>query len=164
MNFNLSLNSFESSVQGVRNLIDLALSSPQGEPPHIVFASSQGILRRAYLDSIIPFAAFRIVPNFDPSTDIDPTNPIKEEFVDARIAVGTGYSESKWVAEQLLALATRKTSLPTVTVREGQIAGSDNGAWNTREWLPSLIKSSIYMGCIPVVPGVSALSSSIVQG
>lgn len=79
------------------------------------------------------------------------------------MAVGTGYSESKWVCEQLLALASQKTALPSISVRAGQIAGSGNGAWNVHEWVPSLIKSSIHLGCLPALPSVSSvrLSSDI---
>ena len=71
------------------------------------------------------------------------------------MAVGTGYSESKWVGEQLLAVASRETPLSTISLRAGQIAGSDNGAWNVHEWVPSLIKSSIHLGCVPMFAAVS---------
>ena len=73
------------------------------------------------------------------------------------MAAGTGYSESKWVGEQLLAIASRETPLSTISLRVGQIAGSDNGAWNVHEWVPSLIKSSIHLVCVPMFAVVSEI-------
>ncbi|KAF9556700.1 acetyl-CoA synthetase-like protein [Agrocybe pediades] len=40
VNFNLSLSSFEPSIHGLRNLIELALSSSQLRPPTLIFVSS----------------------------------------------------------------------------------------------------------------------------
>ena len=93
------------------------------------------------------------------TTDADHSVPIKEELVSADIAVGTGYSESKWVSEQLLALVSRETPLRTISLRCGQIAGSRNGAWNVQEWVHSLIKSSIHLGCLPLLPEVRSVPS-----
>ncbi|EKM51191.1 uncharacterized protein PHACADRAFT_263199 [Phanerochaete carnosa HHB-10118-sp] len=128
VNFNLSLRSFEPSVRGVRNLIDLALSSPYPVPPQIVFVSSIGVFR-----------------------DIDVSKPVLERTLEARVAAGSGYSESKWVSEAILSTAARERGLPTVSVRVGQMTGSLSGAWNTQEWFPSLVKSSVYLGCIPIL-------------
>ena len=46
VNFNYNLSFFESSVHGLRNLVNFALTSPQFAPPHLLFISSVGILRR----------------------------------------------------------------------------------------------------------------------
>ncbi|CAL1699334.1 unnamed protein product [Somion occarium] len=129
VNFNLSLSSFEVIIKGVRALIDLALSSPLPSPPRLVFISSIGVLR-----------------------NLDPSGPIAEEPVEARVAVGMGYSESKWVAEKLLSVVASKTTLRPVTVRVGQVTGGRSGAWNQAEWFPSLVKSSVNLGCLPVLP------------
>lgn len=48
VDFNLSLQSFESNVKGVRNLVDLALSSPLPSPPRLLFTSSIAVLRREF--------------------------------------------------------------------------------------------------------------------
>ncbi|KAI0691830.1 hypothetical protein BC835DRAFT_1278821 [Cytidiella melzeri] len=146
VNFNVNLSFFEPSIQGLRNLVDLALSSPHGTPPRIIFISSEGILRH-----------------------LDHSTPILEQFVGADVAVGTGYSESKWISEQLLEIASRKTPLPSITLRVGQIAGSENGAWNAQEWMPSMIKSSIHLGCIPMLSetvswlGVNFLADAVLE-
>lgn len=76
-------------------------------------------------------------------------DPIKEVYVAPESAVENGYSESKWVSERVLELASQETALRTVVVRGGQIAGSPSGAWNTSEWLPSLVRSSVYLGALP---------------
>ncbi|KAI5119730.1 hypothetical protein M0805_008660 [Coniferiporia weirii] len=127
VNFNVSLTSFEPSVAGLRRLIDMALSSPLCSPPRFLFTSSIGVLRQNTSNG-----------------------PIKEEIVEAVSAVGAGYSESKWVCEELLSVASRKTPLEPIIVRIGQLSGmSTNGCWNTREWMPAMFKSSMTIGCLP---------------
>ena len=131
VNFNMSLRSFEPSVRGVRNLIDLALASPFPAPPHIVFISSIGVFR-----------------------DIDVSRPVIEKTIDAHVAAGTGYSESKWVSETILGVANRDRGLPATSVRVGQMTGSAAGAWNAQGWFPSLVKSSVFLGCFPILDKV----------
>ncbi|GJE93538.1 acetyl-CoA synthetase-like protein [Phanerochaete sordida] len=128
VNFNMSLRSFEPSVHGVRNLIDLALASPFPAPPPLAFVSSIGVFR-----------------------DIDVSAPVLERTIDAHVAAGSGYSESKWVSETILRAAARERGLRAVSVRVGQMTGSRAGAWNAQEWFPSLVKSSVFLGCIPVL-------------
>ena len=150
VNFNLNLGFFDTSIRGLRNLVNLALESPHAVPPHLLFVSSIGVLRRTFFSLYQVFAPCCLSRYVDTKRD----ERIPEEFVDADVAVGTGYSESKWVGEQILAIASRDTPLSTVSFRVGQIAGSDNGAWNVHEWVPSLIKSSIHLGCVPMFSAV----------
>ncbi|KAI5119742.1 hypothetical protein M0805_008672 [Coniferiporia weirii] len=127
VNFNMSLTSFKPSIAGLRRLIDMALSSPLRSPPRLLFTGSISVLRQ------------------NPSK-----GPVKEEFVEAASAVGAGYSESKWVCEELLSVASQKTPLESVIVRIGQMSGMNtNGCWNTKEWVPAMFKSSITLGCLP---------------
>ena len=49
VDFNLSLPSFEVDLKGVRNFIELALSSPYDIPPKINFVSSVGIFGSMFL-------------------------------------------------------------------------------------------------------------------
>ena len=64
-----------------------------------------------------------------------------------------GYAQSKLVSEQLLASAAALGSVPASICRLGQIAGpvlrGKLGMWGKREWLPSLITSSRYLGVVP---------------
>lgn len=94
--------------------------------------------------------------------DVDHSEPVKEGPVDPAIAVGTGYGESKWVAERLLEVATQQAGVPTTSVRIGQLSGSEsNGAWNHGEWFPSLVKSSLYMKCMPTMEKVCHSNPSL---
>lgn len=75
---------------------------------------------------------------------------------DASLAAGSGYTESKWIAERILDLAARSTDLRPITVRLGQICGDRLGHWNEREWFPSMVKSALFQRCLPDLAGVSA--------
>ena len=131
VDWNLSLASFEPHVHSVRNLIDLALSSPYPLPVRLLFTSSIAVVRG--------------------EQSID---PIKETFVSPESAVENGYSESKWVCERLLETASLQTSLRPTVVRVAQVAGSPSGAWNLSEWLPTLVRSSIYLKTLPMTDKV----------
>lgn len=74
-----------------------------------------------------------------------------------------GYSESKWVCEQLLKRASDSVPagdapLRTIALRLGQITGSSgNGAWSTAEHLPAMLRSSQYIGCMPDLDAVRCM-------
>ncbi|KAL8647899.1 MAG: hypothetical protein Q9210_005286 [Variospora velana] len=77
---------------------------------------------------------------------------VKEEVVqDWSCAQGMGYAKAKLIAERLIDRATRNCHLKSSIVRIGQIAGptSGRGVWNTQEWFPSLIASSVSMQKLP---------------
>lgn len=74
---------------------------------------------------------------------------------DATVAVGSGYPESKWVAEQILDRASQRTSFTPVIVRIGQLSGGRNGYWNPSEWVPSVIQTGPALKCLPDTQGVS---------
>ncbi|GBE77884.1 acetyl-CoA synthetase-like protein [Sparassis crispa] len=127
VDFNLSLSSFEPLIAGVRNLINLSAGSPSSAGPRILFVSSMGVLR-------------------------NPTSlPVPEEpILDPKVAMGAGYGESKWVAEQLFAYAAREGGLRTTSVHVGQICGDTRtGGWNTKEWVGALVSAAQALGCMP---------------
>ena len=126
MDWKISLNSFEDHILVLRNLINFALASPLPVPPRLLFTSSIGVIGRAL-----------------------GVSPIAEAYVQPENASENGYCESKWVGERLLELASEKTPLRPIVVRLGQVAGSPSGTWNDTEWLPSLVKSSIYLKALP---------------
>jgi thioester reductase-like protein len=78
----------------------------------------------------------------------------ESRLLDPAVAIGSGYSESKWVAESVLAEAAGRTPLRPVIVRVGQMSGGCNGCWNTNEWVPSIVKSGKVLGCLPRTRGV----------
>ncbi|KAF8749968.1 Male sterility protein [Rhizoctonia solani] len=116
VNFNLSLQSFEPSIRGARNLLDLAFHStaPSGLP-RFAFASSI---------SVAGFAG--------------PGRQLSEVSVTpAMAATSIGYGQSKLVTEKLLESA-RNSGLQTCTVRLGQLTGdARSGAWTTTDWTVS---------------------------
>jgi thioester reductase-like protein len=85
---------------------------------------------------------------------------MRENFVEPQLACGSGYSESKWVAERLIELAASQTSLCPVVVRVGQISGAKNGFWNATEWLPSIVQSIKNVGCLPDSLQVSTMDAN----
>jgi thioester reductase-like protein len=131
INLNLSLASFEDCISGVRALVDFAITSPLARPPHLLFVSS-----------------ISVFINFENKGSV-----VEEVLTNPEIAVGTGYSESKWVAERILDVAAERTALRPVVVRLGQVCGDGSGTWNESEWFPSLVKSALTLGCLPSVDG-----------
>ncbi|KAK0497789.1 hypothetical protein EDD18DRAFT_1159316 [Armillaria luteobubalina] len=130
VDFNVSLASLEPLVRGTRRLIDFALSCRVA--PRFVFTSSAGV--------------FRNTNGFDYIA-------AEEPLADPTVSAGWGYGESKWVAEYILEEAVKSTTLKPIIVRTGQLTGGINGAWNIKEWFPSLVKSSQDLKCLPDVPG-----------
>ncbi|KAH9834865.1 uncharacterized protein C8Q71DRAFT_797672 [Rhodofomes roseus] len=126
VDFVINLTSFEPQVQGVRALIEFALSSPLPEPPKFLFESSIGTLQNA------------------PSEDV-----IAETATMPEWAVGTGYAESKWVSEQIVLAAGQTTALKPLIARLGQMCAGPDGAWNAHEWYPSIVQSAPTVGCFP---------------
>ena len=127
VNFNLSLESFDSHIRGVRHLVEFSARSHHNA--HIFFTSSVGA-----------------VMNFPSSTILEQVH----EEID--IAASGGYPESKRIAELLLHQAGLQSHVPSTICRIGQIAGpvhTEDGIWNKREWLPSLISSSKHILCVP---------------
>lgn len=125
LDFNLSLSSFESHVAGVRSLLALSLSSPHWSRVRFLFTSSIAVLQH---------------------WDTDKGPAPEEGALDAKVAVGNGYGESKYVAEQLIL----KTPLQSTSFRIGQISGGEpSGSWALTDWVPIMIKSSIGLGALP---------------
>ncbi|KAJ3509565.1 hypothetical protein NLJ89_g5155 [Agrocybe chaxingu] len=132
LDFNLSLSSFESNVQGTRNLIDLARASDHASILKFLFTSSIA-------------SAFSWDRNLG-------TYP-EEVVQDPKYAVGNGYGESKYVAERVLAIS----GLQATSFRIGQISGGKpNGAWAVSDWVPIFIKSSIQLAALPSAIGLAS--------
>ncbi|KAF7303443.1 Acetyl-CoA synthetase-like protein [Mycena indigotica] len=129
LDFNKSLASFEPHVCGTRNLVDLALATDAKFMFTSSIASAQG---------------------WDRTKGAFP----EELQLDAGVAVGNGYGESKYISERILA----KSGLRATSFRIGQVTGSGStGAWATTDWVPAIVKSSVALGCVPVT-GESAAS------
>ncbi|KAF7939089.1 uncharacterized protein EAE97_007170 [Botrytis byssoidea] len=142
VNFNLSLSSFRPSIEGLINLITLAVSSAGG--------------RLFFVSSISSVMGYRSSSGTTPEDIIHPSTDIIESIV-----APNGYAESKYISELLISYASEQLSsygYEFSLARVDQIAGPvrAKGMWNKTEWFPSLILSSIHVGCIP-----SSLGSSL---
>lgn len=127
VDFNRSITSLEPQIQGCYNLISLA-SAAQNRV-QIFYISSISAVRR-WASGAVP----EVVIN-----DLSASDTM-------------GYGESKLVAELLFNEANKKLGVQCAICRVGQIAGPverNSGSWNEKEWLPSLIKSSEYLGKLP---------------
>lgn len=127
VDFNLTLLSFEPYIADLRRLVNFALSCRLPRPPRFLFVSSVAAVSR-----------------------LGDRLTILERAVPAAAAVGTGYGESKWVAEALLIEAAARTPLHAVIVRIAQVSGGPNGYWNPSEWFPSMIQSASSVKCLPL--------------
>ncbi|KAJ7648213.1 hypothetical protein DFH06DRAFT_1050166 [Mycena polygramma] len=125
VDFNLALRSFEPNINGLRNLVDFSLGSPFIEPPKLIYASSIGI--------------------FQDSTE----NNIAETPANPEVVGPSGYQQSKWISEQILAKAAECSAAKPLIVRVGQLSGGINGAWNVQEWVPAVVQSAKFTGCLP---------------
>ena len=130
VNFNFPLHFFRAQLDGLVNLLNSADTSKRST-------------RLFYVSSVSSVMAHRSESGFTP-----------EEVIASDSAPGpTGYAESKFVAEQIINYAAEKGPLShsLAFARVGQIAGAarHDGIWNTDEWFPSLVASSVDLGIMP---------------
>lgn len=131
LDFKRTLQSFESSLDGIVNLISLAVVA--NNCPSIFFLSS-----------------ISSVGNYH--NTMEPQPFITESIIrDLSCPAPMGYGECKSLAERILDYAARRLNLNTGAARIGQIAGTahDPHGWNRNEWFPSLILSSEYICALP---------------
>lgn len=129
VNFRKRLRSFIPDIAGVRNLINLALSTKRPECPRITFCSSVASAM-AYNGETVPEAILE-----DPSS----ASPL-------------GYSQSKWVAEHICQKSSNLSRLRgrLSVVRVGQLSGSTTtGAWNMKEAWPLMLSTVRLCGSLP---------------
>lgn len=77
-------------------------------------------------------------------------------YEDPKASGAMGYSQSKWVCENILDQVRRKHGLDSYVLRIGQIAGpvrDEAGMWKRSEWLPILVETSKNMGVVPELIG-----------
>ncbi|KAL3608896.1 hypothetical protein FPOAC2_03907 [Fusarium poae] len=126
VNFNISVSSFESSIRGVRHLVDFSAAADKDVP--IVFISSIGT-----------------------ADGWSSSDKVPEEALNDITLPRMGYGRSKLAASLILDAAVEKSGIHAASVRVGQIAGprAKTGMWNRQEFIPSLIASSVYLGVLP---------------
>ncbi|KAJ6780154.1 hypothetical protein PWT90_01970 [Aphanocladium album] len=126
VNFNLTVQSFEGHIRGVRHLIDFAQNSAVNTS--ITFISSIGTVDKWTEASAIPEANL---------TNLE--------------LASMGYGQSKQISSMVLDTAAKVAGVPSAVVRLGQVAGptTQQGSWNSHEWLPTIIESSVQLGVLP---------------
>lgn len=132
VDFNQSIASFEPHLRGVRHLSDFAAAAAKRIP--ITFVSSVSTVEQWPVSSLIP----------------------ERSLSDFTHASQMGYGQSKLAASLILDAGATVSSVPRNIVRVGQIAGprAEQGQWNPHEWLPTLIRSSLFLGLLPSQLGV----------
>lgn len=126
VNFNMTVESFEPVIKGVRSLADFAIKADK--KVSIVFLSSIGTVDAW--------------PNAEPIPE--------KQLLDFRYA-SLGYGQSKLLSSLILDKAAEASGIRAANIRVGQIAGpsGEKGQWNKQEWLPSIIASSVKIGKLP---------------
>ena len=134
VDFNMPLSSFAPQIAGVRALAELAARSVSRASLFFVSSIASVSNHEGQLPSLLP---------------------VPEQFftLDHSLPAPTGYARSKHIAEAVLGEFTDQIHIGICRV--GQISGpvpsekSVTGTWKKSEWLPSLVLSSKYLGCLP---------------
>ncbi|KAG1846284.1 putative aminoadipate reductase [Suillus subluteus] len=141
LDFNLVLSSFDSHVQGMRNLIDLALSSPRHPKPcfmlaySILSAQSWGRAKGPFPEQVEHDAGVAGESGAT-SWGMDPTNTVFNKIL-------------------------VNSKLPVTSFRIGQASGGPPlGAWSTTNWVLIFIKST--QGFVSWIPP-HAISNAILD-
>ncbi|KAI2601707.1 acetyl-CoA synthetase-like protein [Hypoxylon sp. NC1633] len=126
VNFNLALSAFRPQLAGLVNLLNLAaFASAQ-----FVFISSVAAVE-GYMGGLAP----------------------EEVLNDLDTPAAFGYGRAKFLAELLVDAAAQRLGncMPATIIRVGQVSGPvrRRGLWNPKEWLPSLVLSSLHLGQVP---------------
>ncbi|KAF9001664.1 hypothetical protein BDQ17DRAFT_1358004, partial [Cyathus striatus] len=131
MDFNRVVSDFEDCIEGTTHLLLLTAFL---RPARFFFVSSIGVVLSS------PASAS---PVFETLTAWTPQDPI--------VASPHGYSESKFVAEQVILQAAKLLDIPASVTRVGQISGdSKDGRWKVQEMNVLIIKGSSRIGKFPV--------------
>lgn len=93
-----------------------------------------------FVSTTYVFSRFAYPPHTVFTEDMEPIHDLTHTF---------GYTQSKWVSEQLVAEAGRR-GLPTYIYRAGRVAGdSTTGACQTYDFVWQAVKAAVEMGAAP---------------
>ncbi|KAL8677817.1 MAG: hypothetical protein Q9186_005797 [Xanthomendoza sp. 1 TL-2023] len=135
------LSGFESQFQVMRNLVDFACEAASGRPASFKFGFQM-------------VSSIGVVGQYGSGSNTKIVVP--EERVGIESVLPNGYGEAKWGCECMLDLTLHQhpNRFRTMTVRLGQIAGSEtSGYWNPMEHFGFLVKSSQTLGVLPDMSG-----------
>jgi thioester reductase-like protein len=107
------------------------------------------VLRLACQSKVKPLHYISTVSVFDLANPRGSAAILEQDSLDHGGQLAGGYSQSKWVAEKLVAMA-RDRGLPVAIYRPGRIIGAaDTGIWNTDDFMCGLIKACVELGLAP---------------
>jgi nucleoside-diphosphate-sugar epimerase/acyl carrier protein len=102
---------------------------------------TQEVLRLACTGRIKPVHYISTLSVFGTGTSVSADGFSEDDFLDPNFDSEDGYGQSKWVAEQLVRVASSR-GLPVTIHRPATVAGhSVSGAWNTDDFLCRLIRA-----------------------
>ncbi|KAJ7572119.1 hypothetical protein C8J56DRAFT_993487 [Mycena floridula] len=127
LNFGTPLADYEGLIQGTINLLLLAAESEAS----FSFLSTTGIYHGLNTGKPGPESGLE-----------NPTFPLLN-----------GYLQSKWLAERLVHIASEELGISSTVIRTGLLTGGSNGCWDTSHWLPAIVQSGLYVGCLPAGDG-----------
>ncbi|KAF4122906.1 Acyl-CoA synthetase (AMP-forming)/AMP-acid ligase II [Geosmithia morbida] len=129
LDFNHPVDSFSSNIKSVRRFVDFSVNSTYGAQIYFISSISTAMGRTG------------LVPE-EPSDDVKSPH-------------AAGYGQSKFVSERILDIAAKEAGVPAYFCRVGQIAGPTTkaGIWPEKEWVPSMVRSSKFLGKIPETLG-----------
>ncbi len=113
------------------------------------------VLRFATTGKPKPLHYSSTIAAFGPTGLLEPTAVVYEDDDMAKYLTGlkfdSGYSQSQWVAEQIVWEAARR-GIPLAVYRPGFIMGdSRTGAGNPNDFVARLVKGCIALGCAPIL-------------
>ncbi|KAF1952583.1 acetyl-CoA synthetase-like protein [Byssothecium circinans] len=134
VNFNISVRSFEDQhIRTVQSLINLCQSVYHGAPARPA--------RFLFCSSVSSAAA---TPR--------PGTVAEAPVAEARFVQGTGYAQSKYVAEHIVLNAAKNAGADARVLRIGQLVGDTKvGEWNTTEGIPLMIQTALTLGALPML-------------
>lgn len=125
VNFNMSVESFATSIQSSVHLMNICSQSTFQSTFH--FCSSVSAATRRKSSTIL--------------------ETISSDPLDAQ---EMGYAQSKWVVEAICRKSSEEKSQPCVVHRIGQMVGdSEHGVWNETEAIPLMFKAAQTVGALP---------------
>ncbi|MGW6569569.1 thioester reductase domain-containing protein [Streptomyces sp. NPDC054975] len=132
-----------ATVHWLRPYADLKAANVQGTQEVLRLAARHRTVPVHYVSTVGVFAGG--AAHGGPTKVTDPTGPGE--------ALPSGYTQSKWVAEQIIGLA-RERGLPVSIYRVDVVSGDQrNGACQTRDFVWLSLKGLLQAGAVPDVDG-----------
>ncbi|MEH2169753.1 MAG: amino acid adenylation domain-containing protein [Nostoc sp.] len=115
---------------------------------------TQEVLRLASLIKLKPVHYVSTLSVFPAQSDSEVQVFREKDYLEHGEILESGYAQSKWVAEKLVAIALSR-GLPVTIHRLGRITGnSKTGVWNTNDFMCRMIKCCIQLGSVPKIDGL----------